>query len=363
MALKNNTLIGFFAITVTVSLLVVGCASERAAAVALPTATALPSLTPLPTSTIPAATAIPVPTVSIEPSDPFNGLRMDDLAAREYGGSGIIIGNVVKVETTFTQYAMTFDSDGLTITGLVDIPAGEGPFPVILVNHGYLRPEEYQSGFDSWRMADWLAQHGYIALMPDYRNYAGSDTGPNPFRIGFAIDVMNLIAQVDSLSQAIPEQIGIIGHSMGGEVSMWPMIISDEVDAVVLYASMSGDSARNWEHRIKYWPFQRESMEALALVYGEPADNPEGYASISPINYFDRIRMPVMIHHGTQDESVPYWWSEEMWHLMEDAGVDVTFWPYPGGTHSLAGQGFETLMQRNLAFFEENVRGDVNSPD
>jgi dipeptidyl aminopeptidase/acylaminoacyl peptidase len=258
---------------------------------------------------------------------------------------------------------MTFDSDGLTITGLVDIPAGEGPFPVVIVNHGYLRPEEYQSGFDSWRMADWLAQHGYIALMPDYRNYAGSDTGPNPFRIGFAIDVMNLIAQVDSLPQAIPEQIGIIGHSMGGEVSMWPMIISDEVDAVVLYASMSGDVARNWEHRLKYWSFQRESMEALALIYGEPGDNPEDYAAISPINYFDRIRMPVMIHHGTHDESVPYWWSEEMWHLMEDAGVDVTFWPYPGGTHSLGGRGFETFMQRNLSFFDENVREDVNSPD
>ena len=75
------------------------------------------------------------------------------------------------------------------------------------------------------------------------------------------------------------------------------------------------------------------------------------------------IRMPVMIHHGTHDESVPYWWSEEMWHLMEEAGVNVTFWPYPRGTHTLGGRGFETFMQRNLAFFDENVRGDVNSPD
>ncbi len=294
--------------------------------------------------------------------DPFVGLRIDDLAARDYGGAGIVVGEVVKSERYFVQYAMSYESDGLTITGLIDIPVSEGPFPVIVVNHGYLRAVEYQPGFDSWRVADWLAAQGYIAVMPDYRNYGGSDSGPNPFRIGFAIDIMNLIAQLDSLPQAIPEQVGIVGHSMGGEASMWPMVISDQVDAVVLYASMSGDVARNWEHRWLHWPSQHEAMRATALIYGNPADNPEAYAEISPVNYLDRVRMPVMIHHGTMDESVPYWWSEELWGLMEDAGVDVTFWPSPGGKHAYSGRGFETFMQRNLEFFDEHVRGDVNTP-
>jgi dipeptidyl aminopeptidase/acylaminoacyl peptidase len=320
-----------------------------------------PPGTPTPAPALVPASDDPSPT-PLSPDDPFAGLRMDDLAAREYGGSGIGIDEVVKAEKYFVQYAMHYESDGLKITGLIDIPVSGGPFPVVIVNHGYLRPVEYKPGFDSWHIADWLAQQEYITIMPDYRHYGGSDSGPNPFRIGYAIDVMNLIAQVDTLPQASPEQIGIIGHSMGGEISMWPMILSDEVDAVVLYSSMSGDVARNWEHRWRYWPFQREAMEATALVYGTPEDSPEGYADISPINYLDRVRMPVMIHHGTMDETVPYWWSEELWHLMEDAGVDVTFWPYPDAGHTLGGRGFETFMQRNLAFFDEHVRGNVNSP-
>lgn len=343
----------------------IGCApAVPAPEVELPTPlptsspTAIPTREPSPTSA-PEATASPTPLVSGTP-DPFSGLRIDDLASRRYGGSGIVVGDLVKVGQGFTQYAMRYDSDGLTITGLIDIPDGEGPFPVVIVNHGYLRPQEYQPGFDSWRIADWMATHGYLALMPDYRNYGGSSLGPNPFRIGYAIDVMNLIAQVGSLPQAIPEQIGIIGHSMGGGVSMWPMVLSDEVDAVVLYAALSGDVARNWYHIRRYW--DRDSMDALALIYGTPEQSPQGYADISPINYLDRVRMPVMIHHGTMDESVPYWWSADLYERMLTAGLNVTFWPYPGGSHTLGGRGFETMMQRNLSFFDQYVRTNINTP-
>jgi dipeptidyl aminopeptidase/acylaminoacyl peptidase len=293
--------------------------------------------------------------------DVYAGLQITKSRRTEYGGPGIIVGDVVKTGPGFTQYDITYESDGLTITGLVDIPDGEGPFPTIIVNHGYLRPVEYQPGFDSWRIADWLAERGYIALMPDYRNYAGSDSGPNPFHIGYAIDVMTLAAQIASLPQAAPGQIGIIGHSMGGEIAMWPMALSDEVDAIVLYASMSGDVGRNWAHARRYWPAQRDSMDALEIIYGTPEENPQAFAEMSPINYLDWVRMPVMIHHGTRDESIPYWWSEELWHLLQDADVDVTFWPYPGGRHTLGGQGFETFMERNISFFDQHVRATSTS--
>lgn len=292
--------------------------------------------------------------------DPFENLSVDALSERPYGGSGIAVGEAIYQEEAFTKYEMAYASDGLRITGLIDIPRGDGPFPVVIVAHGYLMPSEYQPGFDSWRYADWIARKGYIAIMPDYRNYGGSDTGPNPFHLGYAIDVMNLIAQLDSLPQAIPEQIGLIGHSMGGEISMYPMVISQEVDAVVLYASMSGDAARNWAHAHRHWPIQRSAMDATALIYGTPEQRPEAYAAISPVNYLDRVRMPVMIHHGTHDESVPYWWSEELWKQMQEAGIDVTFWPYPRGKHVV---NIDVMMQRNYQFFETHVRGDVNSPD
>ncbi|MCC6905443.1 MAG: alpha/beta fold hydrolase [Anaerolineae bacterium] len=347
------------------ALLLVACSAPPSPAVppTMPPMTLMDVALPTPEATsdaVPIEVVARIDTFVSDPDDPFANLTIDALAARPYGGSGIVLGRVVRAEPEFTQYEMTYPSDGLVITGLIDIPTGDGPFPVALVNHGYMMFHEYKPGFDSWRYADWLAKKGYIAIMSDYRMYGGSDTGPNPFHIGYAVDIMNLIAQVDSLSQAAPGQIGVFGHSMGGEIAMYPMVISDEVDAVVLYSSMSGDAGRNWEHSWRYWPIQRAAMDATALIYGRPAENPEGYAAISPVNYLERVRMPVMIHHGTHDESVPYWWSEELWKQMEEIGINVTFWPYPGGGHSLP---TDVLMQRTYEFFEQHVRADVNSPD
>jgi dipeptidyl aminopeptidase/acylaminoacyl peptidase len=332
----------------------------------LPTATA-PGLTPITTPDGPPATtslptvepsATPSPTPTEAPPtptpNPVAGWTVDDLAAREYGGSGIVIGDALGGEDAFTQYGMTFDSDGLTITGLANIPAGDGPFPVVIVNHGYCAPETYRQGCDSAAVGAAIARYGYITLTPDYRGYWQSDDGPNPFRIGYALDVMNLIAQVDSLPQAAPGQIGVIGHSMGGGVSMWPMVLPSEVDAVVLYAAMNGDMAVNWQHIRLNW--NTRSQDELAAIYGTPDENPAGYAAISPINYLDRVSVPVLIQHGTADDQVPYIWSQELDQALEAAGKDVTFNTYEGENHILYGSAFDRLIASTVAFFDEHVR-------
>ncbi|GAB4473613.1 MAG: hypothetical protein Kow00124_12800 [Anaerolineae bacterium] len=329
---------------------------ERPAAPTL--ASAPPDTVPPPEDETPAAP----PPAEERASDAFSGLRIDDLAAREYGGTGIVVGEATRYYPAFTRHRISYPSDGLTITGLVNIPRGEGPFPVIVLNHGYLTFDVYEPGADTWQMADWLAEHGYITLMPDYRNYGGSDRGPNPFHIGYAIDVLNLIAQVDSLPGAAPGQIGVIGHSMGGEISMWPMVLSDEVDAVVLYASMSGDLALNYRYALRSYPVQRGAMEALGLIYGTPDEHPEAFTEMSPASYFDRVRMPVLIHHGMLDDIVPYAWSVDLERSLHEAGADVTFYAYGDQGHAFRGRTFELFMGRNLALLEAAVRADVNTP-
>ncbi len=353
-----------------VCFLLTGCNGLQKAEVVVeimptPTATATTMPSPTPTaspSPSPSPTITPTPTATLPPKLAiFEPLSIDALSQREYGGSGIVLKGIAKDPLGFTQYSMSYESDGLTITGLVNIPDGDGPFPVAVLNHGYIIPTIYRPGMDTWLMGEDLVYAGYIVLMPDYRNYWESDIGPNDFRTGYAIDIMNLLAQVWTLPTADSKRIGIIGHSMGGEISMWPMVISKEVDAVVLYASMSGDAGKNWAWRYQQWPIQRDAMEALALRYGTPDEAPDGYALISPETYFERTQMPVMIHHGTADPLVPYHWSEDMFGKLTDAGVDVTFHTYYNAEHSFGGGVFDLFMARNLAFFEEHVRNNVNT--
>ena len=92
--------------------------------------------------------------------------------------------------------------------------------------HGYIDPAVYNTFDYTTRYADALAGAGYIVLHPNLRGYQPSDNGENLFRVGMAIDVLNLIALVqsqsggdDPLKNANPNAIGLWGHSMGGGIT------------------------------------------------------------------------------------------------------------------------------------------------
>ena len=96
-------------------------------------------------------------------------------------------------------------------------------------------------------------------IHPNFRNWPPSDSGPENYRVGQAVDVLNLIGlvqkqggQAGPLAKADPERIGLWGHSMGGGISQRVLTVSDDVDAAVLYGAMSGDEALNHK-RILYF--------------------------------------------------------------------------------------------------------------
>ena len=125
------------------------------------------------------------------------------------------------------------------------------------------------------------------------------------------MDVLNLIGlvqkqggQAGPLTKADPERIGLWGHSMGGGISRRVLIVSDDVDAAVLYGAMSGDEALNHK-RILYFTNGARGLRDVA-----PPE--EALQRISPINYLDRITAAVSIHHGSLDDQVPLPWSEDL---------------------------------------------------
>ncbi len=58
-----------------------------------------------------------------------------------------------------------------------------------------------------------------------------------------------------------------------------------------------------------------------------------------------------MLHHGTEDESVPYDWSVTLAEVLVQNGVEHRFYGYPGDDHNLARGGFFTAIGRDVAFF------------
>lgn len=64
---------------------------------------------------------------------------------------------------------------------------------------------------------------------------------------------------------------------------------------------------------------------------------------------------PLLIHHGTADESCPIVWSERTTAAFEKAGKDVELVKYKGERHTFAPQ-WPASMETTMDFFEKHLR-------
>ena len=298
----------------------------------------------------PLAPAGPIASPSASPTA-YEALSIIALAERSYGGGDFFALETTRSAVSYTRTMIAYESDGLVINGFMDVPTGEGPFPVVLLLHGYVDPEGYvlENYTESYAAA--FAQAGYVAIHPNYRNYTPSDTGPNEFRVGFAIDVLNLVAIVKAqagqpgpLERADGAAIFLWGHSMGGGIAQRVIVVGADVRGAVLYGSMSGDERRNYEHI-------RDVLSDGERGLAELQYPQEAFAVISPMNYYERIAVPVSIHHGAIDEVVPPAWSEELCDRLIELGKEVECFIYPSMPHTFYGQNDELLITRSLDFF------------
>jgi dienelactone hydrolase len=326
------------------------------AAADTPTPTLSPTLTPTspPTAT---ATATPAPTEILTPTpsptpDPHAGLTVTDLVNRSYGGGEVVIEEALGNNEAFSRYLISYPSEALKLYGFMNIPQGEGPFPVAIVMHGYIAPEQYNTLAYTTRYADALARAGYLVFHPNYRNWPPSDEGPELFRASHAVDALNLIAiiraqagQPGPLELADPSFIGMMGHSMGGGITLRVVTISAQVQAAVLYGSMSGDDKLNFE-QILLWSGGARGGEELETAEAD-------LQRISPIFHLDRISTPLSIHHGDYDGTVPLQWSLDLCERLQALGKTVECFTYAGQPHTFQGEGDQQFIQRMIDFFDQ----------
>jgi len=276
---------------------------------------------------LPSATAAPSPT-----PDPYSN---DALAQRTYGERELNIEYLWERQEDFARYYITYPSDGLTIHGFVNIPEGEGPFPIVIALHGYIPASEYETLDYSTRYADSIARQGYIVLHPNMRNFPPSDS-PGRSRdslTGYTVDVMNLLALVRNMAgqpgifqNADVERLGIWGHSLGGGIALRVATLVDEIDAIVLYAAVT----------------QRYNYDPIGL----------------PVYDLRVIDAPFSIHHGTQDNTVSISWTETICSTLEELGKTHDCYYYEGQPHTFLrlGSGDALFIQRTVAFYNEYLK-------
>lgn len=317
-----------------------------------PSPTLTPTSSPTPSFT-PAPTASPTTTVRPSPTpDPYLGLSIAELAARSYGGGQLEIVDTLEENENFARYLIRYPSDGLTVYGFLSVPNEGSKFPVAIIAHGYIDPDVYEVEAYTTRYADALTEAGFFVIHPNYRNYPPSDEGENPYRIGYAVDLLNLIAIVRQQSQLISgplrradgQNIHLMGHSMGGGavlrvITVWP----EAAKAAVLYGSMSGDEAQNYAKVLEWSGGNTGRFELTA--------SPLTLQAISPIYHLERIQTAVSVHHSADDDVVPVVWSDQLCQQLQALNKLVECFTYHNTPHTFNGPADALFIQRMIAFF------------
>ena len=276
---------------------------------------------------------IPTPQALINP--PVEPHSVAAMREREYGTGEFSVDRLWYTYTLFERYYIIYDSDGLSIHGYVNVPKGEGPFPVIMMIHGSVPRSEYKTLDYTLRYADHLAKNGYIVLHPNLRSYPPSDSPPpgRDFHAGYAADVLNLLAYVRQqagqegvFKYADMSRVGIWGHSIGGSIAMRAMSAQpDAFDAALLYAPVS----------------QR---------YG-------GVVPGSEIYDLTDVNARLSIHHGELDEVIDMEDSLELCTQLENLGKDPDCFFYEDQPHTFYRDQYADplLMERTLELFSQSL--------
>lgn len=259
-----------------------------------------------------------------------------------------------------------YRSEGRRISGEINMPArtvlaGAGDvYPVVVMARGYVEKESYQTGVGTHNAARYFAQHGYVTYAPDFSGYGESDPEDENAigaRLVKPAEILDLIASIGG-----DQPIYLWGHSNGGQIMLSVAEIlrgsSSQVKGVTLWAPVS----KPFPYNILY--YTDDPPSPTATEGQEPSDQGKALRKLlaefekdydvfdySVERYLDWIQIPVQIHQGTEDESVPMNWSDQLAANLKERGKQVRYFKYQGANHNLK-PGWDKVVSRDVEWFD-----------
>ena len=349
-----------------------------AACSSVPVASPVSTLSVVIVPDTPTPSVTPSPTSTRTPEQALYPYTIEGLRKHKFQSGKITIRETLLESDYFTRYLIEYPSDGLTITGILQVPmVGEPPYPVIVMNHGFFSRTIYASGDGTDRAAEFLNRRGYLTVSSDYRSWGEAETGESLFYSGLAIDIINLMNALESFPEADVERIGMWGHSMGGGATLKVLTIDSRIKAAVLYSSVSADFAdiiERWgpgclgdvlEGELAYGCNSSDILpltlpDDLVTAYFDASADPIALKKFSPLYYFNFVTAPVQIVYGTEDgktsAGTPPEWSKKMYEGFVKAGVDAQLFAHTGEEHSFRDDEWFAFMERTSHFFDRYVK-------
>lgn len=246
--------------------------------------------------------------------------------------------------------------DGMVLHGYLTVPVGTGstPLPMVVMPHG----GPYQI-FDGWGFDDdtqLLAAAGYAVLRINYRgsgNYGRAYAHAGALQWGRRMqdDVTDATHWAIDTHVADPARICIVGASYGAYAALMgvasePSLYRCAVGYVGVYDMVrlqrSDSSARLLRQWSADWIGDHDAM-----------------AAISPTQFAERIRVPVLLAAGGEDHTATFQQTKLMEGALRAAHVPVETLYYPNEGHGFYNTAHQrTYDARLLDFLSRQIGGD-----
>jgi len=206
--------------------------------------------------------------------------------------------NAVRANKSIECLRIRYMSDGLQVVGYIVRPrrTSQRGYPVIIYNRGGFGE---MGKIDTWNLLDFyqLAAEGFVVLASQYR---GNDGGEGREELGGrdVDDVLNLWSTAASLPYADVQNVFLYGLSRGGMMTFLALKRGASPRAAAVVGAVFDLEA-----------FSRRAPGLVNMAAGLIPDyTSRGAASLrerSAMNWPERISVPLLILHGSDDDEVP----------------------------------------------------------
>lgn len=222
--------------------------------------------------------------------------------------------------------------DGLTIRGYLTLPRGRDAknLPLIVLPHGgpFAR--------DDWEydpFVQFFANRGYAVLQPEFRGSTGY--GKDFVERGFGEigkkmqdDLDDGVDWLVKSGQVDPKRVCIAGLSYGGYAAMWGAIRNpDRYRCAISWAGPSDMPA------MMHYDRKQFSAARYFSDFRKRFPTDDELKAVSPINFADKLKIPLLIGQGEGDQTVPSKQTHRMVDALTKAGANVTSVFYKDSRH------------------------------
>jgi pimeloyl-ACP methyl ester carboxylesterase len=326
-----------------------------------------------------------------EPDKPLLDYSFNNLRLRSYQSSQIKIIEELSDEPEFKAYLFEFTTLGKKMTGQLNLPkqpiANSNPKTILLLR-GWVPQGSYQTGVGTSPAAEVFASQGYITVAPDFFGYGGSDPEPTDSwqaRLEKPIIIIELLETIkksglpidsEGTDTATSDNIGIWGHSNGGQIALSVLEITGQPIPTTLWAPVTAP----FPYSILFFSDEEVDEGKGSRLYVSQLEELYDVFDFSITRYLHLLRGPIQLHQGLLDEAVPYIWNDEFdgkikaenlrreelleaseaASLIEDdqnallEPINFEYFRYPNTDHNMR-PSWNAAIQRDLAFFVEHL--------